>query len=60
MLGCEILFGDEQGAKMQELVERVTGEPCPCKQGKGCPLMPPAQSASPELESLPDPLHRLP
>lgn len=40
MYGCEILFDREQAAAMQELIERKTGDPCPCKQGKACPLLP--------------------
>lgn len=27
-----------QGMHIQQLVEAATGEPCPCKVGKGCPL----------------------
>ncbi|MGZ4519091.1 MAG: hypothetical protein ACXVXP_05875 [Mycobacteriaceae bacterium] len=46
MYGCEILFTEEQGKKMMDMVERVTGQPCPCKQGKTCPLLPaPPKSA---------------
>lgn len=40
MYGCEILFTEEQGRKMMDMIERVTGEACPCKQGKTCPLLP--------------------
>lgn len=39
MLGCEVLFDEQQGREVMELVERTTGKPCPCKQGQGCPLL---------------------
>lgn len=26
--------------RLQRTVEEVTGEPCPCEQGKQCPLLP--------------------
>lgn len=35
---CERLFGIEQGAAIQRLVERSLGGPCPCKVGVPCPL----------------------
>jgi hypothetical protein len=38
-LGCEILFSKEQGKAMRSLIERTTGEVCPCRQGKPCPLL---------------------
>ena len=38
-LGCEILFTKEQGRAMRSLIERTTGEACPCRQGKPCPLL---------------------
>jgi len=37
--GCEVLFDEERGLAVQELVEAATGEPCPCKQGRACPLL---------------------
>lgn len=40
MLVCETIYGRARGAQLVELVERCTGEPCPCKQGLACPLMP--------------------
>ena len=39
-LGCEVLFTTERGRAVQELIEGATGELCPCKQGKVCPLLP--------------------
>ena len=39
LLGCEILFGRQYGAEVQTLVERLTGGPCPCRQGHTCPLL---------------------
>lgn len=38
--GCEILFTEDRAEAVQELIEGATGEPCPCKQGKVCPLLP--------------------
>ena len=40
MLYCKEKMGEVRGSAIVELVERVTGEPCPCKQGVPCPLMP--------------------
>lgn len=38
--GCEILFTRERAQAMQDFIEDATGEPCPCKQARACPLMP--------------------
>jgi hypothetical protein len=38
--GCEVLFDAERASAMQEMVERATGGPCPCKQAMPCPLLP--------------------
>lgn len=38
MYECERLFGADRGTQVQELVELATGELCPCKQGRACPL----------------------
>ena len=36
---CEALFADVRDAdRVQELVQEATGEPCPCSQGRECPL----------------------
>lgn len=40
MLGCEILWGPEDAARVRQLVEEATGEDCPCLQGRVCPLLP--------------------
>lgn len=37
---CQERLGDVAGTAAMDLVERATGLPCPCKQGKGCPLNP--------------------
>lgn len=29
-----------RGREIQDLIERSTGELCPCKVGRGCPLEP--------------------
>lgn len=39
-LGCEVLFDEDEAKRMQELVETALGRPCPCKTGRGCPLLP--------------------
>jgi hypothetical protein len=39
---CVKMFGSVRGAEVQELVERTTGEPCPCVAGRVCPLLPAA------------------
>ena len=38
--GCVTLFGRERGADVNRMIEEATGEPCPCKQGGRCPLLP--------------------
>jgi hypothetical protein len=38
-LECTKIFGQVRGAEIVELVERTTGQPCPCKQGRPCPLV---------------------
>ena len=38
--GCEVLFSSERAQAVQDLIEGATGRPCPCKQGKTCPLLP--------------------
>lgn len=37
---CEVIYGCERGRAMVALLETATGQPCPCKQGIPCPLMP--------------------
>ena len=37
--GCEVLFNSEQALHIQQLIETATGRPCPCKQGRTCPLL---------------------
>lgn len=39
-LPCVRIFGAVQGSEIIELIERTTGEPCPCRQGRQCPLLP--------------------
>jgi hypothetical protein len=36
---CVKLFGLARGAEVVELVERTTGELCPCRRGLVCPLL---------------------
>lgn len=40
-LTCQAIYGKERGGQMVALIEEATAEPCPCKQGSPCPLMPP-------------------
>lgn len=40
MLACYKLFGTDRARQVQEMVESATGELCPCKQDKVCPLLP--------------------
>lgn len=39
-LPCKKMFGEVRGAEIVELIERTTGEDCPCKQGRACPILP--------------------
>ncbi len=39
---CKEKLGEVRGAELVALVERATGEKCPCKQGRVCPLLPAA------------------
>ncbi len=41
MRGCEVLWDDiVQANRVQAIVEDATGQPCPCLQGRECPLLP--------------------
>jgi hypothetical protein len=40
MLTCEAMYGNERGGQMVAMIEDVTAELCPCKQGAVCPLLP--------------------
>lgn len=48
-LFCEQMMGAARARDMVALVEKVTGEPCPCKQGSVCPLAPVVQVTSTEV-----------
>lgn len=37
---CEQEWSAEKAKGVRELVERLTGGPCPCDQGKACPVLP--------------------
>lgn len=39
LLPCEALFGLKRGGQIIAAVEQDTGELCPCKQGRACPLL---------------------
>ena len=34
------MWDAEDAKRVQELMEQGTGEPCPCKRGKRCPILP--------------------
>lgn len=38
-LPCTSIFGPAKGLEIIELIERTTGEACPCRQGRPCPLV---------------------
>lgn len=54
LLTCQAMYGIERGDRIIAVLEEATGEPCPCKQGVVCPLMP---ADSVELEPVTHPLH---
>ena len=39
VLGCELLFGEEKGARIRAQIEDAIGEACPCVRGLTCPLL---------------------
>lgn len=41
-LFCHARLGLERGDRVIALVEETTGELCPCKQARACPLAPEA------------------
>lgn len=45
LLVCEALFGRTAGGEVRTLVEKLAGGPCPCVQGRACPLMPVEEAA---------------
>jgi hypothetical protein len=44
MLGCEVLFGKTQGARVRAMVEGAVGGACPCVLDQPCPLIVPPTS----------------
>jgi hypothetical protein len=54
LLTCQAVYGVERGDELSAFIEQVTGEPCPCRQGRACPMMP-ADEAAPEPVALPTP-----
>lgn len=48
---CQVEMGEERGAEMRALFERLLGHPCPCYGGGTCPLLPDAERA-PLAEAL--------
>lgn len=45
-LYCQALLGERLGGEVVALIEKVDGQPCPCKRGLPCPLAPPAAEAA--------------
>ena len=39
LLPCQALFGLQRGGQIIAAVEEDTGDLCPCKQGRTCPLL---------------------
>jgi hypothetical protein len=37
---CERNLSASKATGIRELIERLTGEPCPCDQGRTCPMFP--------------------
>lgn len=37
---CEREWSIEKATRTRQLIERLTGEDCPCIQGKACPVLP--------------------
>lgn len=54
LLTCQAIFGEERGAELSAFLERATGEPCPCRQGRVCPLLP-ANVVEPPCPRHPNP-----
>ena len=51
LLPCEALFGLERGAQIVAAVEQDTGDVCPCKQGRVCPLLGALEPVVPDEEA---------
>lgn len=51
MYQCEFVWDPARARQVQDLVEKATGAPCPCKEGKPCPFVrvdPTVELQSPE------------
>jgi hypothetical protein len=40
MYGCELLFTKAEAAEVKAQVRKAVNGPCPCDEGKKCPLLP--------------------
>lgn len=40
MLACEVIWAPEKAARARELIEDAIGGPCPCHEGRECPMLP--------------------
>lgn len=41
---CQIVLGVEEGRRVRAQIEDLSGAPCPCIQGRRCPLLKPLGS----------------
>lgn len=48
---CEVIFGCQRAAELSAFLEGAMGEPCPCKQGRTCPLLPVNDDVVPVAET---------
>lgn len=39
MTVCEMVWTPQRAREVSSMVERATGEPCPCKVGRACPFV---------------------
>jgi hypothetical protein len=39
LLPCQAMFGMTRGAQIERAIVEDTGSPCPCRQGRVCPLV---------------------
>lgn len=46
MRACEIVWNAQDAARVQELVQAVSGGDCPCFTGTDCPVIPPETISS--------------
>jgi hypothetical protein len=52
IMPCQALFGMERGDQIIAQIERVSGQPCPCKRGIVCPLAGAPEQKRPLLTAM--------